>query len=313
VRALPLLLIVAMAAPARADDELAEARRLEGVLEYEQALAIVERVLAHGGADPTRTSELHLFAGQLAAGLDRPVIAEDHFARVLALRPDTALPEGTSPKLTAPFSAARSRVTPLRVTATITSGLVTIMPDPDPLHLVSGVQVHVVDPAGHHADVGEPRGLRVQLQSGVTALEIAALDAAGNHVWVSSAPPDSAATKRPHEEPVIGPPVSRPLYARWSAWATLSGVALASGGLCAWRFRVAQDQWNTGKSGGHDYSELVDLESRGRRWGLAANISFGVAAAAGLTAAIVYLTHRDEPPSIAITATPESIGVAGRF
>src|SRR5262245_5385207 len=104
-----------MANVAHAEDELARARQLEGQLEYEQALAIVEAALARGGAEPARWVELHLLAGRLAAGLDRARVAEDHFARVLALRPETTLPEGTSPKLTAPLAAARARPTALEL------------------------------------------------------------------------------------------------------------------------------------------------------------------------------------------------------
>jgi hypothetical protein len=315
VRAVLVLVILSFASPARADDELAEAKRLEATLEYEKALAIVDRVIAHGGADPSRIAELHLLAGRLAAGLDRSVIAEDHFAKVLALEPDAALPEGTSPKLTAPFYAARSRAKPLRVTATITWGLVTIVPDPDPLQLVVGVQAHIVDHAGHHSDLDAPHALRVQLPEGVTALEIAALDGTGNHVWVAPAPADSAAPK-PTGVAITNPsaPAGPAFYGRWTTWAAVSGVALAIGGASAWRFSVAQDQWNADRAAGtHDFTELRAIEDRGRQWGLAANISLGVAAATAITATIIYLTHHTEPPPVSISATPRSIDVVGRF
>ena len=49
--AVVVLLLVA-ASPARAEDELTRARQLEAALEYDQALAIVDQVLARGGADP---------------------------------------------------------------------------------------------------------------------------------------------------------------------------------------------------------------------------------------------------------------------
>src|SRR5262249_28160285 len=142
VLALGLALAIALTAGrALADDELARARRLEASLEYEQALATVEGALDRGGADPARLVELHLLAGRLAAGLDRAAAAEDHFARVLALRPDTALPPGTSPKLTAPFAAARARSAPLEVHATAVGGLVALVVSRDALGLVSGISV----------------------------------------------------------------------------------------------------------------------------------------------------------------------------
>src|SRR4051812_12229978 len=99
-----MLLLGLTAGTARAGDDLAEAIRLEAALEYDQALAIVDRMIAAGTVtEPARLAELHLSAGRLAAGLDHADIARDHFARALALRPELALPAGTSPKLTAPF------------------------------------------------------------------------------------------------------------------------------------------------------------------------------------------------------------------
>src|SRR5688572_29373755 len=70
------LALALAAGPARAEDDLARARRLEAQLEYEPALAIVEGALRRGGAEPARTVELHLLAGRLAAGLDRAAAAE---------------------------------------------------------------------------------------------------------------------------------------------------------------------------------------------------------------------------------------------
>jgi hypothetical protein len=315
VRALLIILLFALAGQARADDELVEAKRLEAVLEYERALALVDRAIAHGGAAPGRLAELHLLAGKLAAGLDRTMIAEDHFARLLALQPDVALPDGTSPKITAPFEAARARIIPLHVTATISGGFAAVSVESDPLSLVAGIHVRVVDPAGRPSDVDEPHALRIQLPPGTAVREIVARDANGNDVWVAPAPPEPTVTDKQSPESSRSPNTierQTPLYGRWGAWAIATGVALASGGVCAWRFGVAQNQWNDWKQGGHDYSDLVALEDRGRRWGLAANISFGVAAATGITTMIVYLTHRAEPP-VTVTVTSESLGVAGRF
>lgn len=107
MRALAIVLVLAATAHA---DELDDARALEANLAYEKALALIEAAIAHGNADSHRLAEMYLEAGKLAAGLDRALEAEDFFAHALAIDPTLALPEGTSPKITAPFYAARSRL-----------------------------------------------------------------------------------------------------------------------------------------------------------------------------------------------------------
>lgn len=124
-----LLLLASIAHADRLDD----AKRLEAQLEFEPALVIVEKLIADGGNDRDHLVELHLFAGKLAAGLDKRDIAEDHFARALSLAPSTSLPEGISPKIALPFAAARSHSGPLVISD---SGQV----QSDPMNLVSTVR-----------------------------------------------------------------------------------------------------------------------------------------------------------------------------
>jgi predicted secreted protein len=267
-----IALVVCVATSAHADDDLAEAIRLEAALEYDQALAVVTRILDRGTAtDPAQVAELHFYAGRLAAGLDRTDLARDHFARALALKPDLALPAGTSPKLTAPFDAARAATVPLRVHATDHQVFV----DADPLGLVARTEL-----AGRQAH---------------------AFDLHGNVVWRGEVP-------APAPPPAPAPGTS--VAARWSTWAAESGAAVVIGGLCARRFQVAQDDWNTfSQDGMHDYTQLRAIETRGDHWGLAADVSFGVAAAAGVTAAILYVTHRPAP----VVVGDRFVGVAAVF
>ncbi|HTL35912.1 MAG TPA: hypothetical protein VL326_22435, partial [Kofleriaceae bacterium] len=74
-------------APHRDDAELVHVKELEAKLEYEEALTLVEKIIARGGADTQKLVELHFLAGKLAAGLDRVDVAQEHFARVLSLEP----------------------------------------------------------------------------------------------------------------------------------------------------------------------------------------------------------------------------------
>lgn len=290
-----------------ADDELARARQLEASLEYDQALAIVDGILARGGADPSRYVELHLLAGKLAGGLDRAELARDHFARVLAIRPETALPDGTSPKLTDPFAAAKARTRPLEVHATISRGLVTLEAL-DPLDLVAGIALHVVV-AGKHADLVERGSRRLVIPERATAIEIAALDASGNRLWVWTPPPAKPVVDRiPDEDP------RSPVYARWTTWAAITGVALVAGTLSAWRLDSAQRDWDKLRAGGNtDFTALEAVEQRGRRWALATNLGFGVAAATGI-ATVIFGVRGHSSPSLAVTPGPGAgLGVAGRF
>lgn len=303
---------VVLARGAYADDELTEARRLEAALDYAGALVVVDRTLARGGADPGRYVELHLLAGRLAAGLDRPQVAEDHFARVLALAPATTLPEGTSPKLTAPFETARARSIPLRVHVTSVRGLVTIHLDADRLGLVSGIRVHVVDGTGTHGEVTDRRSPRIGIPAGTTAVEVAALDASGNRIWIGPAPAEAAAGGTPPPQAIVRGEPS--LIMRWPTWAVVTGVVAATGGFAAWKFRDAQDEWDAARADGmHDFSELQEIEQRGKRWGMTANIAFGVAAATGI-ATIVLLVRGEDEPALGVGAGPGAgLSVGGRF
>jgi len=263
---------------ARADDDtkrddLAEAIRLESALEYDQALVIVERLIAAGTTtEPARLAELHLYAGRLAAGLDRADAARVHFATALALNPQLALPPGTSPKITAPFEAARAATSPLRVHATAAGAVI----DADALGLVRRTDGFV------------------------------AYDEHGNVVWRGTAPPPPSPPPPPRATPDAGPGFA----GRWTTWIGVAGGAMVVGGLCAWRFQVAQDDWDRfSQDGMHDFTQLRAIEDRGNRWGVATEVGLGVAAAATVTAAILYVVHRPVP----IVVGDHAVGVAGRF
>jgi hypothetical protein len=299
----PLALIALAPARVHADDELGRARQLEAQLEYDAALAIVETILARGGADPARYVELHLFAGRLAAGLDRTALAQDHFARVLALRPDTTLPAGTSPKITEPFALAKARARPLVVDATVSQGVVTLVAT-DAFGIVTGLAVHVVAD-GAHADLVERAATRLVVPAGATVTEVAALDAAGNRVWVGA--PRLALAPTP-----IGPTTRERVWiARWPTWAVVTGVALAAGGLAAWRLDVTQGEWDDLRATPMpDFGRLRDLEDRGDRWALVTNLSFGTAAAAGIATLVFALRGSTTTEAVVVAPGPGTAGLS---
>jgi hypothetical protein len=225
--------------PHRDDAELAQVKELEAKLEYEQALTLVEKIIAEGRADRSKLVELHFLAGKLAAGLDRVQVAQEHFARVLSLEPNATMPDGTSPKITMPFDAARGQTAPLRISLRGE----TIIVDADPLQLVSRTEVQGDDAR--------------------------AFDAHGNIVW------EQHITREPARPPSVE---HRPFYKRPVFWGGIALGTASLAGVGAWRFDVAQDEWSDMKTAGtHEYTELSAVEDRGRRWGLVANISLGLA------------------------------------
>ncbi len=303
-----------MCTTARAGDSrevsaaLAQIAKLETGLEYEQALVLADRTIALGLASRDQLADLHLIAGRLAAGLDHPEIAQAHFAVALALRPGTALVAGTSPKLLAPFEAARASAPALEIALRVASGhaFATVMRDP--LQLVAGLRVGLVAADGT-GSTQVARGLDLALPSGARATSIEAIDAHGNELAaeVIAVPvPPAAAPVAPEAQPT-------PLVEHWITYAALAGVALAGAGACAWRYGIAQDEWNgLAAEGGHDYSQLHAIEQRGQRWAIAADVGFGLAAIAGVTSAILFAT-RDPEPRAAVVITGAGAAFVARF
>jgi hypothetical protein len=288
-------------------DALDEARALEGTLDYERALVIVDREIARGAATSrARLVELHLLAGKLAAGLDHPDVAQAHFARALALSPEVRLPDGTSPKITAPFEAALATTPRLAITLSPrTHGADSVMHadvGPDPAHVFSGLRL-----VGPSSQPVVAVGTEVAVPHGWAPSSVEAIDEYGNVL-------DRASVTAPEVPVVPVAPAPEPIYRRWSTWAIAAGGALAIGGIGAARFGAAQDQWTQLESvGGHEYSELATIEAHGRDWGLVADIGLGVASVTALTAIVMYALHDDRPRALAPTASAGALGLAIAF
>jgi hypothetical protein len=296
-----MLCAVAHAGPISSDSAdvsqaLAQIAKLESSLEYEQALVLADRTIALGLASRDQLADLHLIAGRLAAGLDHADTAQAHFARVLALRPNTQLVAGTSPKLQTPFDAARAMGPTLEVELHADAAHAFATVARDPLALVTGMRATLVAGDGTRSTrVEHALELVVPIGQRVAALE--AIDEHGNQLASAqfSIEPDHAAPP-----PV---PPRTPIAKRWVTYTAISGVALVAGGLCAWRLGVAQDEWNRlDGEGGHAYSQLHAVEQRGQRFAIAADVSFGVAAIAGVVATVLFSTRESEPSHLAFTS-----------
>jgi hypothetical protein len=303
--ALVVVVIAGLVGPAHAEDWLAKAREHETALDYAGGLAIVEQGLQAGGLDAARWVELHVLGGKFAAGLERTADAEAHFAAALAIKPDVVLPEGTSPKITGPFEAVKARTVRLAILVRANSGVVSISPAADPLGLVVGISVTIVE-AGTNRELVDRNAKQIAIPARAKALDVTALDRHGNRIWTGRVPDERTETVAPIHRP-------RSWIARWPTWATVTGVALATGGIAAWRFGVAQDEWDRLRAEGaaHDFTELQRVEDRGRRWAIAANVAFGASALAGI-ATIVFAIRGDERAPVVI-AGPTGVGLRARF
>jgi hypothetical protein len=254
----------------RVSQALQKIAQLEQQLEYEQALVLADRTIAEGISTRDQLADLHLIAGRLAAGLDHPDIAQQHFAKLLALRPETVLVAGTSPKLQAPFDAAKA--VPHELAIAMTAGR--LLATRDDLHLVQGTRTR------EHT--------------------IEAFDEHGNQLAVEAIPLATVTVGEVHRSRA------------WIPWAAASGATLIAGGLAAWRYRVAQDEWNRENDGMHDYTRLHALEDRGRHWAIAADVGFGIAAATAVTAVILVATGSSSE-RIGVAITGSSAGLVAHF
>jgi hypothetical protein len=294
-------------------DDLAAALRFKAALEWDRALASAERALADGDADPARVIALHELAGELAAGLDRDDVAIEHFAEALALAPDAALAPGTSPKIAARFDAARTGLAgeALRVHVEADPAGAAVVVDDDPRAMIAAVRVRYQTARGVPGELvarGTGRVI-VPVPRDARAVELAVVDAHGNALWIGA--PIAAAAPRAEPEHAWG---------ATTAWGIAAGGALALSAFAAWRTSVAQDQWNALRAddGHHDYSELAAVETRGRRWALAADVALGAAAATGAIAIVVAIREARRPLEplaepraiVAPLVTPDALGVA---
>jgi len=287
---------------ARADapSPIERAKQLEARLAYDEALAIIDGEIRAGRSDPDRIVELHMIAGRLAAGLDKAKLAEEHFIFVLTMRPETTLPDGTSPKISVPFTVARTRAQAFTAKAIIDAGQVKVEGTRPPLvgvavrYLVDGKEDTLVD---RTQDI-------VARPLNSTILEVRALDEFGNTLWRET-PPLPIVERPKHVDRTDD---TRNVFQRWYVWGTLSGIGLVVGGISAWRFDSAQNEFDKKRGDGMtSVADLEAIEARGRRWGLTAMIAFGVAAATGATAVTTFFVYPAPQTDGAVA------GVAGRF
>jgi hypothetical protein len=293
--------------PARGDEEpagelLARAQAAVDAVDYDTAKKLVARAFAAGGMVPGELARAHRFAGEVAAAVGDEGSAREHFVRWILLDPRASMAPGVSPKISAAFEAARKdteKLGPMTLVARVERSegkAVVIVDAQDPVDLIARVQVRTG--AGELSE----RGLRVELPAvdrEVVHATVTALDKDGNELWKDEL----------RAAPLIKPEKSDG-SSRWIAIGALGGLAVVAGGLGGYfgsQVGTAEDDLAAlhADSSNHTYDEAKDIEDRGKRNALLANLSFGVAGAA---AAAAILTFVLVPGPVEVAGAPTAGG-----
>lgn len=310
-------LIVALAAaaagapaPARADVALLDrAQRAVDEIDYEAARSLVGQALDGGGLTTAELARAYRLAGEIAGALDDGAGARDHFVRWLLVDPGASLPDGSSPKIAAPFAEAEAEVTRLggfRVAASVTrdgdTATVTLEAS-DPLGMITSVRAR----AG--TDEATAAGRTVELVVGApdapVELVVTALDARGNELAVRRVVARAEAAAVPDAPAPTTASGRFPTIVRWPTWTVVSLASAAAGGYFAYRVGQTEDELAAlnADSEAHTFDEARALQDRGDRDARLANVGFGVAAIAAAVAVITFVLEPDD--------TEVSVGAGG--
>lgn len=338
-RAVAVALAIAMyvaPAAARADEtsHLATARQHLSALKYEQALHALEKALYSGKHDPEDMKTIYRMMGEIQAAMGKQAEADRNFRSLLALDPAAELARGISPKILQPFQAARTYMSSrgrLAVSCEVDAAAAAVVLEvqSDPADLVGGARV-VYRLADGTEQTLEATGrgshtLRVPTTEPVTLI-CAALDEHGNRLTEigSWSEPLRLEPPTPEPEPVVpivaaprreAPPP--PIYGRWYLWTAATVVVAGGGGYFAWQARQDEEELErlNQDSPNHSFSEAEEIEQRGKRNALLANISFGAAGVFAIATVVSLVLAPDAPAAEGTTALaplllPEGAGVS---
>jgi hypothetical protein len=303
---------------------LDRARRQLDDLKDEDAAASLEQALRTGESDPKELAAIYQLSAQVAAACGDEASAEDFFRHLLALAPQTTLPAGVSPKIAEPFAAARAFIAQklpisVRWEPDASASAVRVLVDADPLSMIDGAEVIWWEDGEPKREVkrgAAPYVVEVPKKKKLQ-LRIAAIDAFGNHIaeFGSEKKPLVIDTSKLGDVAVVPPggggddhPESRgkggSIFGKWWLWGGFAVVAAGAGtyfGLDVLAAKNEIEDLNKKSLMGEpvQFSDALAIQERGDRSALIANISFGVAGAAAVTAIILYATQSkgDAAPS----------------
>jgi hypothetical protein len=312
-RALAILLVLA-ATPALAgtSPQLDKAESAIDNVDYDAAKTLVDAAIAGGSLEPGDLARAHRLAGEVAAALGDDAGAKDHFIRWILLEPDAKLADGVSPKIAAPFAAARDEAQSLGsmsidVRVERAPGKVRVFLDTrDPAHMVAGLRVRADD------------GLAAQEHG--TSVELPAKDDASMSltVLVLDDHDDQIAIKTITSDPEITahapPPAAEhrwPLLVRWPTWSVLAVAALGAGGYFVWQTGKDQNELDAlnADSAHHTFDEANAIEARGKAHALDANIAFAAGGVLATAAVVVFLIEPRGKVEVAPEVGPSGAGL----
>jgi hypothetical protein len=184
---------VAMAAPGLAVASpapsvlITRAQREMVRLDFERAIQLLRDAEATGKNRREQIILIYRSLGESQASLGRSEAAASEFRRLLSIDPEAELPPGSSPKLTAPFAAARDsmRRRPLIVTCERRGDGALFSVPSDPVDLVASVRLTRADgddlPGAARTAGRDPAALAIP-DGAPRALACAALDRHGNEL-----------------------------------------------------------------------------------------------------------------------------------
>jgi hypothetical protein len=292
----------------KARDYLAQAQAAVESVDFPAARKLVAQAFETGGMAPGELARAHRFAGEIAAAVGDDESARDHFVRWILLDQQASLAPGVSPKISAAFDDARrdaAGLGALTVSARIerAAGKAVVLAEArDPVDMIVQLRVRTAD----GAEVVE-RSMRAVLPADDTrsfAATVSVLDKDGNEIW----------TDKIHTGPLlVGVDRRFPGWARWPTWTVLAGVAAGTGLYFGYRVGQAEDDLEAlnADSAMHTYDEVKEVEDRGKRDALIANLTFGVAGAAAAAAVLTYVL---EPKGVELVpaAAPDGASITAR-
>ena len=294
-----LVIAMAIAGTAAADNpKLDAARAALDAVHFPEAQRLLGEALAHGGNSPSDVREIYRLAAKAEAALGHPDVAEQFYRRWLVLDPHASLGAGDSPKLQAPFAAARAYVQAnggllVRVEHT-TDVEVSIVSDPLAMAAAVARDAEPAVPfaADRHAHLADGPGA------------IAVLDDRGNHL--TEVVPAPAAVAPPREYP---PPIEPPRPSGWKVWAVGAGAftAVAIGfGAAALAFNNEASS-GASNSGAHFLSDVETDRDRARLFAYMSGGAFAIGIGLAIPAVHYY------PSRLRMVVTGHGVAVAGGF
>ena len=218
--------------------------------------------------------------------------AEGEFLAALSLSPDLLLAPGVSPKIALPFRSAKKRATKIDAQAKLDGEHLIVGVAGDVAGLVAEARITVLHPDRRSLS---KKGKNTFMFSVPPSASVAVSlhDSWGNQVAVVAsdrAPLVTAAKPRVERARSTGGKKSKSIIRRWWLWGGLAAVAAGNGTIFAVKTRSDQDRFDElAASGTAQFSELEEVEDRGKRNALISNFSFGVAGGLAVVGGIMFI------------------------